>query len=148
MRVEALSNLVIHVSDHVLHLGLRYHSFHTALWCPGCFSTSITMWFVYDGKVLLWSLFHVTFYLYNKQFLVAVSSCMGYWFHLDNNQECYVVMYIICIYYIATVCTYVYVLDVLILDTWHGQLCDQVLLIEVLLIDCNKRVVSVRICFF
>ena len=25
MHVEALSNLVVHVSDHVLHLGLRYH---------------------------------------------------------------------------------------------------------------------------
>ena len=32
MRVEALSNLVIYVSDHVLHLGLRYHK--NTVYCP------------------------------------------------------------------------------------------------------------------
>ena len=31
MRVEALSNLVIHVSNHVLHLGLRYHILATRM---------------------------------------------------------------------------------------------------------------------
>ena len=31
MRVEALNNLVIHVSDRVLHLGLRYHILATRM---------------------------------------------------------------------------------------------------------------------